>query len=224
MPRDEAAGDLHKLWAVLSQGPGHSLATAHCDRRVEGETGEDRLPESRVERIADDDRDEPGVDHLQQILVLQILRDRDQLHRRFAHLDQSLAQRFEMFPVAGGAADVYRPPGEILHAGDARPARASDHQLARLLSHRRREIDQLLAFRGDGQVRGGDVPLSVEQGWDQLIARHGDEHHLKAERLSLELGIDLVLEASSRLTGWWRERSTSTRMCAAPDFAGALYA
>ena len=120
LPRLHQAGDedvqlFLELRAVLADHPAELSAGADCHSGVGGKLGEDLLPEVGEVVLDDGHLDEAGVHHLEDVLVLEILRRQPDFHRRLLRLRELGVERLDALVVARGLAQVDVLPRQVLH-------------------------------------------------------------------------------------------------------------
>jgi len=147
-------------------------------------------------------RQEPGVDHLEDVLVFQLLVGRPEHEFRLPGFAPFGIDRLQVLPVTAGRPHPDFPAGEIVEAPDVRSGRAGDHDLLNAGHGRIGKIHQLLPFRGDSQVAQGQVAAALDQVLEQLVAANRDGHHVDLERPGAELLVEDLLEFPEHLRGY----------------------
>ena len=150
---------------------------------------DDALPEPRLVVVDDQNFDEPGAGHLEQIFVLELLGSRHDDHRLEAALREVVVEFHEAVVVAARLADEHLLTGEVVERVDGGAIRSGDDDLLHVRDPRIREVDQLLAIGRHGEVGHHHVAAAVEQRRQQLIARNGHEEHV---HLQVPVGHRLV--------------------------------
>ena len=125
--------------------------------------------------VDDGERDQADVQHLEQVLVLEVLVGRDQPRRGAPGRHQAPVQGLEARPVAARAADPDLPAGQVVEGRDLRRGRPGDHDLPDVLEVGLGEVDLGPALGRDRQVGGDEVALARQQGRDQAVAADRDE-------------------------------------------------
>jgi hypothetical protein len=134
-------------------------------------------PHPRLPVVDDERLEQASVEHLDHVLVLERIGDEGQVHLGFALSLEPLVESLEALVVARRLANVHRLAREVLDGRNGRGGGTGDEDLA----HRSpplvegHEIDQLLAFLGDGEVADGDVGKAVGELGQQAAARGRDE-------------------------------------------------
>jgi hypothetical protein len=196
-----------ELRAALAYRPGDVTTAAHRDVVVHRDLGEDLLPEVGLVLVHDDQWDQPGVHHLDEILVLQFFRRWLDDHAGFLLCGQALVERHQALVIAGGLAHEDFLARQVFHALQRGCAGAGHHHLADVGIHRHGKIHQLLAVRGNREVGRRDIALAVGQRLQQFAAGDRDENHPHLEMLLLQfllLGqpfVQILLEHAERVVG-----------------------
>ena len=127
--------------------------------------------------VVDDHRlQQPRIQHLQHVLVLERVGHEDQIDRRLAGLLQAVVQRRQAGVVARRLAHMDGLSRELVQRRNRRRRRPGDQDLdVDDLLVRRNEIDDLQALLGDGQVADGDVGVSLVEVGEELVTRRGDD-------------------------------------------------
>ena len=120
MARREIVQPRLELRTVFANRPRDLAAGANRDVVVHGELRKDLLPEVRQVLVDDDERNEAGVEHLDQILVLQRLGGFLEYHRWFLFGRKLLVECNEALVIARRFAHEDFLAGEIVQAGDVR--------------------------------------------------------------------------------------------------------
>jgi len=135
-------------------------------------------PQPGLVVVHHDPWNQTGIDHLQQVLVLQVLVRGDQLHGRQAALGERKIQRLEVLVVAAPGPHENLPSRQLVDRPRNRLVLAGDQNFADAIVERPREIHLCFPGRGDGEVGCGDVPAPLQQPGDELVARHRHRHHV----------------------------------------------
>ena len=152
--------------------------------------------------VVDDGRgDQPGIDHLQDVLVLQLFVGIDDSRGRFAPVAQRDVQPLEAVVIAGGAADEHIPAGQIVCRCDRRRAARRHNHLGHPGRDRHGEVGDLAPGVGDGEAGGGDVAAPGLERWQQVVAPDRHEDHVDAEILGFQFLVDELLEGVPCLVG-----------------------
>ena len=159
------------------------------------------LPERREVIVDDGGRDEAGIHHLEEVLVLELLIRLDDAYWRTSGLLQRSIQATEATEVARGPAYVHVAPGQVFGALGRRHALAGDDDFAHVAEQRRREVHQRLAFGGDGEVGGRDVSAPLDQRLQQPVATDRNECDRHHERAGLQPLVQERLERLACLVG-----------------------
>ena len=144
-------------------------------------------------------REEPGIDHLEQVLVLQVLVGRPHPDLRLAGLAERGVQAPQALVVTAGGADADLLPAEIVEALEGRGGRPGDDQLAHVRQEGRGEVHLLPALGRDGEVGGGDVTPAAEEPREELVPAHRDDDDAHLDGLAPELLVDVALERLERV-------------------------
>ena len=168
---------------------------------MDDEAVDDLRPERHLVAVDHDRRQQPDRDHLQQILVLQVLVGGGDLDLVLAGRPALPVELGQVLVIAGGPPDVDRGLGrEPVEARNLAGRRTGHQQLADPGQQRVGEIDQRPPFRRDRQIGGGDVAAAFDQRRQELVARHRDDHHLNVVFLAQRL-IDVLLERLEEVVG-----------------------
>src|SRR5262245_47181549 len=89
-----------ELWAPLADRPSDVAAGTHSNPIMYRDVGEDLLPEVCLVLVDDNERYQPSVYHLDQILVLQRLRRFFDAHDRPVLRGKALVERHQAFVIA----------------------------------------------------------------------------------------------------------------------------
>ena len=120
--------------------------------------------------IYDDHRNEAGVHHLQEVLVLQMLVCRVERHRRLPGGLERRVQAGQALVVAAREPDPYLPPGEIVQALQRQGCGTRDDDLAQLGRERLGEVDDRLSLRRDRESGSGNVAAPFDEAGQEMIA------------------------------------------------------
>lgn len=129
----------------------------------------------------------PGVEHLEQVFVLQRLGGFPERDQRFLSGRELLVQGGEAFVVARRFAHEDRLAGEIIKARNLRRSRPCHNDLADIAEACDREVHQFPALGRNGDIAGRYVTLACNEPGQQLVARLRDEYHSHLQVLVLEL-------------------------------------
>ena len=146
LPHERVQGR-EQLRAVLADGDGERAAGAHGDVLVDGEVRKDLLPEVGEIVVDHDGRDQAGVHHLEQVVVLEVRRRLADHHRRLPLGLELLVEREQALVVAAELAGEDFLARQVLDGGDRRRAGTGDQDLADVLPGGIAEVDVLLAAR-----------------------------------------------------------------------------
>ena len=106
MVSQEAVDHPRKFGAVLAKRPSYLTSASNGDVGMDLDMVEDLLPELCFVAVHDDHGNQTGIDHLQQILVLENFIGYNQIHFRLAGLLERLVQLHQALEVAARAAHV----------------------------------------------------------------------------------------------------------------------
>ena len=194
MPGDELVELGLQERTVLAHRPGDLGVRAQDDVRVKLQLGQHLGPELRQVVVHDDVLDEPGVGHLEQVLVLEVVRREPNPRRLLAALGQVGVQLLDALVVDRSLPNEDFLVGKIVHGGDRRGIRTRDDDLGDVRRGRFREVHLLQALGGHRQGGRRDVPAPVEEGRRQLVAADRDEGDEDPQVAGLVLLVELVLE------------------------------
>src|SRR4029079_2434272 len=157
--------------------------------------GQYLLPERSTKVVGDDDLQQPGVGHLEDVLVLERQRHGPDDDRRLPLLLELLVERLKALELNTLLADRDLLAREVGHAGNRRRSRTGDDDLVDVLLRWDGEIDELGAFGGDRYTGGDEVALSLRQGVIESVPRGGNNDHENLRGMcGLELCVDGLLE------------------------------
>jgi len=193
---DEIGNRLFQFRTVLSERPGDRSPGVRCNIFVDLDVLENLRPELCLVAVHNDDRHQPGINHFEQVFVIKLLRGELELHLRLSRAAQGIIESGKVFEVAAGLAHEDFFVGKIIGAADVGRARTGDDRLAYVARYWGREIDQLPALRGDGEIRRSDIPAAIVQRGQQLVAAHGHEDDTYRQVARLELLIEILFECS----------------------------
>ena len=196
---DEGVDIFGELRAVLAEGPPDLPTGAHRQILVDPDVVEDPGPEHGLVAVDDGRRQQAGIDHLQEVLVLEELLRRHQPNRLQASRPEVVVELLEAPPVAGGTPHVDLPAREIVQRARPVRGRPGDHQLADVAQQRVREVDPFEPALRDREVGGRDVAETALEGRQQLVPLYRDDQDPDLERPGSELLIQELLELGERL-------------------------
>ncbi len=189
-----------ELRAVLAEGPRERNRLTR-DVRALGQAGEDLQVEIGHELVHHRCRNEPRVDHLQNVAVLEHLLGREDGDGRLACGLEARVEPPQVLGVAARKTDVDLLARQVLEAGHRGSGGAGDQHLPHAAHEGIREVHLLLPLGRDGELGGGDVALAGEQARNELVARHRDRDDVDRDDLLAELLVELLLEGLDRLVG-----------------------
>ncbi|MNH30532.1 hypothetical protein D3C79_908330 [compost metagenome] len=130
MTGNEIVGGGLQLRTVLANSPCNLAAGAQRHGVMHRDSREDLLPKVRFVFIHDDERNHAGIQHLDQVLVLQGLRCLLEDDRWFVFASEALVKGHQALVVTGGLSNEDHLSRQIVHAGHCRRAGTGDDHLA----------------------------------------------------------------------------------------------
>ena len=152
-----------QLRVVLADGDGEGPAGAQRDAVVDDEVGKDLLPEGGEIVVDHDGRDQAGVHHLEQVVVLQDCRGLPDHHQRPRLGHELLVERDQVLEVTTELAGEDLLAGQVRHGGNGRRAGAGDQDLADIHPGGIAEGDELLQLGRHRDLRRHQVHLAVDE-------------------------------------------------------------
>ena len=140
------------------------------------EIGQHLRPQPCLPVVDDHRLQQPRIQHLQHVLVLERVGHEDQIDRRLARLLEAVVQRRQAGVVTRRLAHMDGLSRELVQRRNRRRPRPGDQDLdVDDLLVRRNEIDDLQALLGHRQVADRDVGVSIGEVAEQLVARRGND-------------------------------------------------
>src|SRR4029453_985673 len=93
------------------------------------------------------------------------------------------------------------PAREIFGGPNGRLTGAGHDDLPDVGDYGQREVDLLLAFWRNGQVRCGDIPTSFCERIHQLVTAHRDERDVQLDGLGLQAVVEELLKQLRPVVG-----------------------
>jgi len=164
-----------------------------------GELREHLAPERGEVVVGDRDLDQARVDHLEDVLGLEVLGCRTDPHHRLAAAREVRVERLEALVEARRFTDEDFGAGQIVHGADGRRPGPGDHDLRDVLHRRVGEVHQLRALLCDREVAHGDVATPVPQRRHELVLGHWNDRDVHPDVAGLESPVEVALEHLSDL-------------------------
>ena len=136
-----------QLRAALADGEGDPAFLAHDDVLADLDLRQHLGPQLGLVVIDHHERDQAGIEHVEQVLVLEVLVGLDQPQRGALLRREAAAESLEACPVAARVAYPDLLTGQVLDGGEFRRGRSRHHHLLHVLEVGLREVDLLLALR-----------------------------------------------------------------------------
>ena len=201
MGLDEGVEGRLELRAILADRPGDLTVVGDNDVVAHLEVGENLRPDVRLVFVDHRPGQQAGIDHLQNVFVLEVLIHVLQHDRRATGLFEAGTDRRQMLVVAARSTHVQFLPAQIVDAGDRRRRRTGDEHLLRLVEERCGEIDLCKPCLGDRQIGHDDVAKPLFERREQTRPRHWQEPDTDLVDLLLLPLVELVFERRAELDG-----------------------
>ena len=199
---DELVESRLQLGAVLPDHPCHRLSGGQGGLRCYAEARVDLLPEIGQVTAGDRGFGDPGVDHLEEVLVGQVSAGTfKSVGGRLARGLQALVQLGEVLVVDGDGVDQDGPAREVLQGLDGRGARRGHHDFPDILPGGDREEHLLLALGGHDDRRDDHIAPSFEQGLEHLVLAQRDEDEVGLQFDRPLFLIEILLEGFQGVIG-----------------------
>ncbi len=159
---DEPVGFRRQQGTVLAERHGQFAAGAQGRVPVHRQVREDLRPELRQVVVHDRRLHQPGIDHLQQVVVLEAFGRVDDDDGRPPVPLEPRIEREQAVVIAARPPDEDLAAAEVLGRGDRRNPRRGHDDLADVAPHGPGKVDERLSFGRHGELRGDDVDASVQ--------------------------------------------------------------
>ena len=151
--------------------------------------------------VHDEQVDQPGVGHLQQILVLQFFGRRRERDRGFPFTRQLFIELHEALVVAARLPHEHLFARKVADGCDVRAAGSRDDDLFDTSDPWIGEIDDRLPLGSDREVSHHDVALAFEERWQQFVSRERDELDANRQASQSERLVEMFFEQFSLVVG-----------------------
>ena len=156
--------------------------------------GEDLRPELREIVVDYGDVDEAGVHHLEDVVVLEILRGVQDRDRRPPVTLELLIEGTQALRITARPSHEDFVSGQVLSGLHCGQTRRRDHDLADVPPVRDREVHDLLTLLSDGLLRRHRIDLPRREGAQEQITLHRHGDHMDSKIPGLSCRVELLFE------------------------------
>ena len=186
---------------VLADHPGDLAAGPERGLRVKLDLGQHLCPEPRQVVVHDEVLNQPGVEHLEKILVLEVGRGDADFYRRLPALGEVDVELLHALVKDRPLPDEHLAAGEVVCARERRGFGPRHDDLGHVLQQRIREVHLLPPLGRYGDAGRDDVPTTLEQSLRERVAAHRKEGHVDREVAGLVLLVEMVFELLEGVVG-----------------------
>ena len=156
---------------------------ALVDRRllVDAEIRKNLAPEAGRVAVYDGDVDQSRIDHLQQVVIRQVLWRCLELDRRFPLPSEPRIELSEMTPVARRPSHHNVLAGEIVERAHGRRLRSRDCHLLDATEERAASVHLSETVGSEGEDAGGYVAPACQEIGNERVARSGNKDHMNVD-------------------------------------------